>query len=140
MQSNYMYITPRTLLGIIRIAQALAKLHFRNEVCQKDVDRSIKLMDWSLESLLPAKDKFMKDEFALHQATGDRNSKVFSVVKDLFMSEQQSQIKVADIWKKIRNTKLSGIKLTNEMFIDVLDQYKKLHVLHIDEMSNVVLL
>ena len=82
----------------------------------------------------------MKDEFALHQATGDRNSKVFSVVKDLFMSEQQSQIKVADIWKKIRNTKLSGIKLTNEMFIDVLDQYKKLHVLHIDEMSNVVLL
>lgn len=26
---SYMYITPRTLLGIIRISQALAKFHFR---------------------------------------------------------------------------------------------------------------
>jgi len=48
---NYMYITPRTLLGIIRLAQALAKLHFRDEVDQKDVDRAIKLMDWSLKTL-----------------------------------------------------------------------------------------
>lgn len=82
-----MYITPRTLLGIIRIAQALAKLHFRNEVCQKDIDRAIKLMDWSLDSLLPSKDRYMKEEFEKHMQTGDRNSKVFSVVKDLFMSE-----------------------------------------------------
>ena len=31
-ESSYMYITPRTLLGIIRLAQAMAKLCFRNEV------------------------------------------------------------------------------------------------------------
>jgi DNA replication licensing factor MCM7 len=46
-----MYVTPRTLLGIIRLAQALAKLAFRNEVVQADVDEALKLMDFSIRSL-----------------------------------------------------------------------------------------
>lgn len=48
---SYMYITPRTLLGIIRISQALAKFHQRSIVTQSDVDHSIKLMDYSIRSL-----------------------------------------------------------------------------------------
>ena len=38
-----MYVTPRTLLAIIRLSQALAKLNFRNEVSMSDVDESLKL-------------------------------------------------------------------------------------------------
>ena len=48
---SYMYITPRTLLGIIRLSQALAKPNFRDEVSQKDVDESLRLMDFSFQSL-----------------------------------------------------------------------------------------
>jgi DNA replicative helicase MCM subunit Mcm2 (Cdc46/Mcm family) len=33
-----MYVTPRTLLGIIRISQAMAKFNFRDIVQQNDVD------------------------------------------------------------------------------------------------------
>ena len=46
-----MYITPRTLLGIIRLAQAHAKLHFRNVVTIEDVNEGIKLMDYSMTTL-----------------------------------------------------------------------------------------
>lgn len=46
-----MYVTPRTLLGIIRLSQSLAKLHFRSEVIQNDVDEAIRLMDFSFRSL-----------------------------------------------------------------------------------------
>jgi DNA replication licensing factor MCM7 len=46
-----MYVTPRTLLGIIRLSQAMAKLNFRNEVTMNDVDESLKLMDFSFRSL-----------------------------------------------------------------------------------------
>ena len=46
-----MYITPRTLLGIIRISQSLAKFNFRDEVTQNDVDHAIRLMDYSLKTL-----------------------------------------------------------------------------------------
>lgn len=46
-----MYVTPRTLLAIIRLAQSMAKLNFRNEVKQFDVDEALKLMDFSIKSL-----------------------------------------------------------------------------------------
>jgi DNA replication licensing factor MCM7 len=46
-----MYVTPRTLLAIIRLAQANAKLNFRDEVKQYDVDEALKLMDFSIRSL-----------------------------------------------------------------------------------------
>ena len=58
-----MYVTPRTLLAIIRLAQALSKLHFRDEVKQADVDEAIKLMDYSIRSL-----KNMKEEKSTRQA------------------------------------------------------------------------
>ena len=48
---SYMYITPRTLLAIIRISQAMAKFHFRDQVTQPDVDQAIKLMDYSFQTL-----------------------------------------------------------------------------------------
>jgi len=35
---SYTYITPRTLLAIIRISQAMAKFQFRDLVEQQDVD------------------------------------------------------------------------------------------------------
>jgi DNA replication licensing factor MCM7 len=53
---SYMYVTPRTLLAIIRLAQAMAKLNFRDEVKQFDVDEALKLMDFSIKSLRSLKD------------------------------------------------------------------------------------
>lgn len=48
---SYMYVTPRTLLAIVRLSQAMAKLQFRHEVNHHDVDEAIKLMDFSIKSL-----------------------------------------------------------------------------------------
>lgn len=48
---SYMYITPRMLLGIIRLSQSLAKLNWRNEVVQNDVDEALRLMDFSFRTL-----------------------------------------------------------------------------------------
>lgn len=50
-EASYMYVTPRTLLAIIRLAQSMAKLNFRNVVKQTDVDESLRLMDFSIRSL-----------------------------------------------------------------------------------------
>lgn len=49
---GYMYITPRTLLGIIRISQAMARLGFRNRVCQEDVDEALRLMEKCRSSII----------------------------------------------------------------------------------------
>lgn len=51
-KAGYAYTTPRTLLGIIRLSQALARLQLRDEVEQSDVDEALRLMDMSQASVL----------------------------------------------------------------------------------------
>ena len=45
------YTTARTLLSILRLAQALARLRFADEVSQSDVDEALRLMKMSKASL-----------------------------------------------------------------------------------------
>lgn len=74
-----MYVTPRTLLGIIRLSQSLAKLHFRNEVIQNDVDEAIRLMDFSFRSLqkISGNDRERKRNAANHR----EEDKIASVMR-----------------------------------------------------------
>jgi DNA replication licensing factor MCM7 len=48
---QFAHITPRTLLGVVRLAQALARLRFSTEVIQDDVDEALRLIEASKESL-----------------------------------------------------------------------------------------
>ncbi|EKJ77032.1 hypothetical protein NXS19_012177 [Fusarium pseudograminearum] len=48
---QFTHTTPRTLLGVVRLAQALARLRFSNEVVQDDVDEALRLVEASKESL-----------------------------------------------------------------------------------------
>ncbi|KAJ3477798.1 hypothetical protein NLG97_g8741 [Lecanicillium saksenae] len=48
---QFTHTTPRTLLGVVRLAQALARLRFSNEVTQDDVDEALRLVEASKDSL-----------------------------------------------------------------------------------------
>ncbi len=48
---QFTHTTPRTLLGVVRLAQALARLRFSNTVVQDDVDEALRLVEASKESL-----------------------------------------------------------------------------------------
>ncbi|OPB42986.1 DNA replication licensing factor mcm7 [Trichoderma guizhouense] len=48
---QFTHTTPRTLLGVVRLAQALARLRFSNQVTQDDVDEALRLVEASKESL-----------------------------------------------------------------------------------------
>ncbi|KAH9994903.1 DNA replication licensing factor mcm7 [Xylariaceae sp. FL0662B] len=48
---QFSHTTPRTLLGVVRLAQALARLRFASEVSQDDVDEALRLVEASKESL-----------------------------------------------------------------------------------------
>ncbi|KAJ4296120.1 DNA replication licensing factor MCM7 [Collariella sp. IMI 366227] len=49
--NNFGHATPRTLLGVVRLAQALARLRFSDTVVQEDVDEALRLVEASKESL-----------------------------------------------------------------------------------------
>jgi DNA replication licensing factor MCM7 len=48
---QFTHTTPRTLLGVVRLAQALARLRFSNQVSQDDVDEALRLIEASKETL-----------------------------------------------------------------------------------------
>lgn len=48
---QFAHVTPRTLLGIVRLSQALARLRFSEEVVVEDVDEALRLIEVSNASL-----------------------------------------------------------------------------------------
>jgi DNA replication licensing factor MCM7 len=70
---QFTHTTPRTLLGIVRLAQALARLRFSNIVSQDDVDEAIRLVEASKESL--------QAEFGNRGRTLNASSKIYNLVK-----------------------------------------------------------
>lgn len=51
-KAGYAYTTPRTLLAIIRLSQAMARIRLSEDVDQNDVDESLRLMEMSQASVL----------------------------------------------------------------------------------------
>lgn len=71
----FTHTTPRTLLGVVRLAQALARLRFTNEVSQDDVDEALRLVEASKESL--------NAEMGASRRGLNASSRIYNLVKAL---------------------------------------------------------
>ncbi|KAG9012555.1 Mcm2-7 hexameric complex component [Tulasnella sp. 427] len=74
---TYGYTSARTLLGVLRLAQALARLRFSDQVSQDDVDEALRLMAKSKESLRD------DDEEGERDADHSVESKIYRIIKDM---------------------------------------------------------
>lgn len=139
-----MYVTPRTLLAIIRLSQAMAKLCFRDKVNQADVDEAIKLMDFSIRSLRTLKAEASSGSKGRQAANrefknNDRMSDVIRVVRDAM--GQNTQMKVGDILKAIGKNRMHSIgQIDRDELLACLNHYKKLQIIYIDDDENVLFL
>jgi DNA replication licensing factor MCM7 len=125
------YITPRTLLAIIRIAQGLARLRFNTEVEQIDIDNAIKLVDASRYSL--------KDEEENHEKKVIKNdviSNIFQLIRDLCSKKPDKTVKLSEIERRLVNQ-----GFTSKSLKDCVNEYSKLNVLMVsDDESRITLL
>lgn len=69
------YISPRSLLGVLRLSQALARLRYSDAVEHGDVDEALRLIDVSKESLL-------EDEEKNREEDRTNISKIFRLIKE----------------------------------------------------------
>lgn len=86
------YTTPRALLGIMRMAQALARLRFAEQVSQEDVDEALRLSEVSKQSL--------QSDVVL-QTRDSLVSKVYRVVVDLFATFGSNSIPMRDVRERV---------------------------------------
>lgn len=73
---SHSYTSARTLLGVLRLAQALARLRFADTVEIADVDEALRLMEVSKESLLDDGDKERESDQS-------ELSRIYRLIKDM---------------------------------------------------------
>ena len=119
------YITPRTLLGVIRISQGLAKIRESKTVSQDDVEEALRLVEAARSSVDKERteDARMNEQF--HENT-DTLSKIFGIIRDLCSKEPGQTIKFAKAEKAITK---AGFEKEN--FFSTLEQYTNLNVIYI---------
>lgn len=111
--------TPRTLLGIVRLAQALAKLRLMDVVEKEDVEEALRLIKVSKESLYQDNNKRREDE--------NPTTKIFTIVKK--MSQEGTPgatIPFETIVKAIRSRGFTMLQLSN-----CIQEYSYLNVWHL---------
>jgi DNA replication licensing factor MCM7 len=79
-KKQFAHTSPRTLLGILRLAQALARLRFSEEVVQDDVDEALRLIEASKESLHQDNGNYGRDM--------SPSSRIYNLVRGLAESGQ----------------------------------------------------
>lgn len=74
---SHTYTSARTLLGVLRLSQALARLRFADVVVREDVDEALRLMEKSKESL---DDDGVDGEREMDQTSA---TKIYRIIKDM---------------------------------------------------------
>lgn len=87
------YTTPRALLGIMRMAQALARLRFSNEVSQADVDEALRLAEVSKQSLQTDTGNSYQRE--------SKVSQIFKIISDIFQSAQSNSVPMREVRERV---------------------------------------
>ncbi|KAL1968521.1 hypothetical protein VTN77DRAFT_1731 [Rasamsonia byssochlamydoides] len=123
---QFSHVTPRTLLGIIRLSQALARLRFSDQVVTEDVDEALRLVEVSKASL-----------YNDGQAGADQSpsSKIYNLIRAMRESGaaaasdgKEGELSV----RKIRERVLAK-GFTEDQLTQTIDEYAELNVWQLNE-------
>lgn len=116
---KFVHITPRTLLGILRISQALARIRFDNVVRTTDVDEALRLLLVS-KSSMDSREDIERD---------DITSRIMNIIRGYATQEgnnAEHPINMIEL-----HTRLSGMGYTQEQIDSCIQEYSHLGLLQI---------
>ncbi|GKT48083.1 DNA replication licensing factor MCM7 [Colletotrichum spaethianum] len=125
---QFTHTTPRTLLGVVRLAQALARLRFSNEVTHDDVDEALRLIEASKESLAA-------EQSANGRQRLNASSRIYNLVKTLADSgacraddaEDDDELGVELSLRKVKERVIAK-GFTEDQWLSALEEYNELDV------------
>ena len=126
-KQGYQYITPRSLLAVIRLAQALAKLQMNDRVLQKDIDEALRLVEVSQSSINNSDEDVNNIGNFEKSRKPDYKSQIYQIIVELCKKQKDNTCDMDSIKKKIRQKGFKDSQLNN-----TLDEYVKLNILYVD--------
>lgn len=124
-KEGYVYTTPRTLLGLIRLCQARARLRFSNEVNSDDVEECLELIQESQASILT--------DNTNRRAKQDNISSIFEIIKNT-LNYSDSKAEARDVLL----TKTTARGFTEEDFKKAINCYSDAGVLITANNDNII--
>lgn len=128
------YTTPRTLLGILRLSQAIARVHFCAVVRQSDVDEAVRLMEASKASVLDAIAESSSLGRRYHKggkagSHADLNSRIFSLLKDAVheWGSEDGQVSLTVVYEQLKQA-----NVTHDQIGTWLDEFCQAGLIRID--------
>lgn len=112
---QHAYTTARTLLSILRLSQALARLCLRDVVLQSDVDEAIRLLDVSQSTLEEDRNKTTSNV--------DPISGIYDIIRNLAVQNEEIQIQMSDIIPRVL-----AKGFTQNQLQQCLDEYERFQV------------
>ncbi|OMJ92967.1 hypothetical protein SteCoe_4188 [Stentor coeruleus] len=123
---GYVYVTPRTLLGIIRLAQGLSRLRFSEVVDQDDIEEALRLMEASRNTI---------NQDTVPKSKIDPISAVFKIIREeCKKGENQTSSKTA-ILKRVVGKGYSENELNQ-----ALETYSDLNVIMLNRDATLITL
>lgn len=102
--ADFQYVSARSLLSIIRLASALARLRFSNQVVMGDVDEAIRLSDVSKASLLNSTNAKKVYVSTIYPNPSDPLSAIYETILNMSKSSDgfEMELKYGDILDKVK--------------------------------------
>jgi DNA replication licensing factor MCM7 len=119
-------MTARALLSILRLSQALARLHFSDVVRNEDVEEAIRITHMSKASLMDQQDGGSGGSNQ-QGVSHDQTSKIFGVMRDAAVSANSASLNFQDIEAAVLR---KGFQL--DAFYETLEEYQQLNVIMVD--------
>nr|UWK20588.1 DNA replication licensing factor [Trichoderma aurantioeffusum] len=124
---QFTHTTPRTLLGVVRLAQALARLRFSSQVAQDDVDEALRLVEASKDSL--------NTEAGGPRRGLNASSRIYNLVKALAGSgacrpddaDEDDELGVELSMRKVKERVIAK-GFTEDQWLNALEEYTALDV------------
>jgi DNA replication licensing factor MCM7 len=117
------HTTARTLLSILRLAQALARLRFANRVSREDIDEAVRLLNCSKTSLDDPNDVTGRSNWPEQDAT----TRIYLMIRDYAADRGERTVVIADILDQVLQ---SGF--TNQQFYTALSEYEDINIWSVD--------
>ncbi|WBW72495.1 MCM complex subunit Mcm7 [Schizosaccharomyces osmophilus] len=118
---QFSHTTPRTLLGILRMGQALARLRFCNTVEISDVDEALRLMAVSKSSLYEDLDP------GYHDTT--ITSKIYKIIRDMLNNASIEEESGSSLSLRTIRERVLAKGFTENHLLNTIQEYTELGVL-----------
>ena len=114
-------LTPRQLLSILRMAQALARLQCHEQVENEDVQEAIRLTNVSKRALLD-----MDDNRSGGRKTSSVDS-IWRIIRDMFTDKNTNEVDFADVQRRVVRRGFS-----EDEFQSVVEQYQEMDIIDVN--------